>query len=169
MSGGVADGFRERVLVQRSQHDAVDFLRDECLDEVDLPIAVVLALGAFPKDIDRCAFGGQLLLRFDRPGMDRFPILMGGAFGNDGDLQRCRAACRRCRAAGTGRYRLSVAPAVMAAGQGGGQPQQCGGCAQFGVLDAHVSLSFDTIGTALKMVAAVIIAICGFGVNLSGE
>jgi hypothetical protein len=48
----VVDWGRQSLVVERSEDDAIDLLRGEVLDNLDLLFAVVLFLRAFPNDLD---------------------------------------------------------------------------------------------------------------------
>ena len=103
MRGGIVHGRHERLVVQRGQDDAGDLLGDECLDDVDLPVAVAFAFGAFPENVDRlCPVSPGPAWAFNAPGMNGLPVFMGRAFRNDRDLQGPAPAARRRSAAGAG-------------------------------------------------------------------
>src|SRR5947209_6959758 len=69
-----------RAIVERCEHDAVDALTEEVLDDFDLLVPIVLFHRSFPDDVD-----ALLVPRLHRTGMDRLPELVRGALGNDGE------------------------------------------------------------------------------------
>ena len=78
---GVGHRRHERRGVERRQDDAVDALRHEIADDVDLPLAIVLEQGALPVNIDVAEFLGRL----EGAGVHRLPEHVRRALGNHGD------------------------------------------------------------------------------------
>ena len=84
---GAFGGGDEGSVIEWGEDHAVDALRNEVFDDLDLLLAVVLAEGAFPDDFDGLAFGFEFLLGFERAGVDGFPEFVAGAFGDNGDVE----------------------------------------------------------------------------------
>src|SRR5581483_7553109 len=82
---GAGDGIDKGLFVERGKHDPANVAAGEVFDYLDLLVAVVLAERAFPDHFHGRPLGGKFLFSFGRAGVDRFPIFVGGAFGNDRD------------------------------------------------------------------------------------
>ena len=72
-------------IVQRRQHDAIDALRSETFDHLDLLLAIVFAQRAFPDHSHLVARRRKLTRRFDGAGVNAFPKLMRSALGDNRD------------------------------------------------------------------------------------
>ena len=115
-----ARGFLDRPLqgpaVERREHDPLDALADEALDDLDLLLAVVLADRALPDDADRRPGGRELgggLLGADA---DARPVLVRRAFRDDRQRQGRRATRRAAPAGG------ALAPGLAARAAAARQP-----------------------------------------------
>ena len=99
-NGGDAGGLRlandlaQAGLVERREQDAVDAAGDHVLNDGDLLFAVVFLLRPFPDDLD-----AEFLTGFDCAGVERFPVLVGGPHGDDGDGASVGVSVRAAAAA----------------------------------------------------------------------
>src|SRR5581483_5927892 len=93
---GGGDGADQGVLVVGGDAQGVNALADHVGDNADLGLAVGFGVGAIPADV-RVGF----LAALKRAGLDRVPVGVVGALGDDGDGQLVsRPAGRICRSGG---------------------------------------------------------------------
>src|SRR6266496_3112176 len=88
--------------VEGGEDDPVHALAGEPLHDLDLLLAVVLAEGALPDDLDRDPIHRQVLAGLHRPRVDALPELVGEALGDDRDLEGLLRAGRGAGLLATG-------------------------------------------------------------------
>jgi hypothetical protein len=81
------DGTNERAIIEWRQHDAIDALRYESFNNLNLQFTIVFTQRTLPNYFNLCAGRRQLPSCLDATRMDALPKLVRRAFGNDSDRQ----------------------------------------------------------------------------------